>query len=303
MKYDIDETVAAALMSGEPVILVEGIDDIKFYGNIAEKCNLMINVHAIETIEGYGEGCTEVLRAIEDIQDKIARDDRLQKYVLGIIDRDARYYRGELPNLKCIFVLKYYSYESHLITNVTIKKQIQMMTRVNNSMINDNIINYLLREFDKKLDRAYYIALEALKNSCVPDYKGCVSYSCKAGNIFDRGAFNYIWSKIELKKVELEQFAYEYGITRNDIKYILKGKWWLHLWCELIVEQAKTFHLRCGNVFTECQMCKSGKKDKCLWKQEGNFQMGQLKSFLCSIDAIDLEEIRYVYERLKLLAS
>ena len=35
MKNDLEETVIAAFMCKQPVILVEGQDDIKFYDNIA----------------------------------------------------------------------------------------------------------------------------------------------------------------------------------------------------------------------------------------------------------------------------
>lgn len=42
MKNDLEETVIAAFMCKQPVILVEGQDDIKFYDNIAslKRCRL-----------------------------------------------------------------------------------------------------------------------------------------------------------------------------------------------------------------------------------------------------------------------
>ncbi|MBP3335242.1 MAG: DUF4435 domain-containing protein [Ruminiclostridium sp.] len=303
MQYDLDETVLAAVMSGEPTVLVEGIDDIKFYGNVAHKIGRNINVQAIETVEGYSEGCDEIIRAIGDIQHSIQSDARLKKYILGIIDRDARYYRGELPNLECLFVLKYYSYESHLITTNTIKKQIEMLTKVTSSMIKDNVISYINEKFNEKLEKAYYISLEALKNACDTSYQACVAYSKKAGNIFSKSALEYIWGQVSYKKEELDEFANNYGVSRTDIKYLMKGKWWLYLWCEFIVNESKNLHFHCGNDFEICQMCKADKKEKCLWKVEGNFQIGQIKSFLCSIDAIDLNELDYLRQRLMLLAG
>lgn len=40
---------------------------------------------------------------------------------MGIIDRDVRQFLNNLPSKNNLLVLKYYSYETHLITDVTIK--------------------------------------------------------------------------------------------------------------------------------------------------------------------------------------
>ena len=47
MKNDLEETVIAAFMCKQPVILVEGQDDIKFYDNIASLKRLSVGVQAI----------------------------------------------------------------------------------------------------------------------------------------------------------------------------------------------------------------------------------------------------------------
>ena len=52
MKNDLEESVIAAFMCKQPVILVEGQDDIKFYDNIASLKRLSVGVQAIETIDG-----------------------------------------------------------------------------------------------------------------------------------------------------------------------------------------------------------------------------------------------------------
>ena len=44
MKNDLEETVIAAMMCNQPVILVEGQDDIKFYDNIATLEGLSVGV-------------------------------------------------------------------------------------------------------------------------------------------------------------------------------------------------------------------------------------------------------------------
>lgn len=50
MKNDLEETVIAAMMCNQPVILVEGQDDIKFYDNIATLEGLSVGVQAIENM-------------------------------------------------------------------------------------------------------------------------------------------------------------------------------------------------------------------------------------------------------------
>ena len=99
MKYDLAETLNAALMNQEPVVIVEGQDDIKFYDNIALLNGLVINVQPIENIEGYTEGCEKVIEAITEAQSLIKADIRLKRYIMGIIDKDARPFRNTLPTI------------------------------------------------------------------------------------------------------------------------------------------------------------------------------------------------------------
>ena len=118
MKNDLEETVIAAFMCKQPVILVEGQDDIKFYDNIASLKRLSVGVQAIETIDGYSEGCEQVCNAMDEVASLIQKDNRLKKYVVGIIDRDVRQYLNNLPVKENLLVLKYYSYETHLILSL-----------------------------------------------------------------------------------------------------------------------------------------------------------------------------------------
>ena len=53
----------------------------------------------------------------------------LKKYVMGIIDRDVRQFLNNLPSKNNLLVLKYYSYETHLITDVTIKRLLEQLTK------------------------------------------------------------------------------------------------------------------------------------------------------------------------------
>jgi hypothetical protein len=303
MKHDIEEIVIEAIMCDEPTIIVEGIDDIKFYDNVSKLINIDLNIQAIETIQGYTEGCENVKQAIEDLQDFISHDIRAEKFILGIIDRDARYYRGEIPNLKGLFVLNYYSYESHLVTLNTIHRQICYMTKVSHKMIDATVLEYIYEEFIKGLNKLYYISLEALKTSCNSEYHGVVSYGNEAGNILGYGAIDYIWNQISPKIDELNLFAKEFNICQDDLKYIAKGKWLLFYWCDYITRSVKNLYNLCGEKFPTCPYCLIGKKEKCLWKPEGNFQIPHIKNYLCSKEVIDLDEISYICDRFRLLVS
>lgn len=301
MKHCIEEVLAEAIMSKTPTIIVEGIDDIKFYQNICLVIGKDINVQAIETIEGYSEGCEKVKKAIEDIQNEITINSKIKGYILGIIDRDARYYKGEIPEIECLFVLNYYSYESHLIGSHSLRRLISVMTKTTERNINDSVINFVLNKINKEYEKLYYISLEALRSSCDMSYEGLVTYGKKAGSILDRKPLEELWPQIELKKYELDIYAQINGITVNDLKYISNGKWLLHLWCNFILDRINDLSQHCGKDLPKCDLCNSGKNDKCLWKVDVKFNNLQVKKLLCSQDYFDLNELKYIIDRINLL--
>ena len=303
MRYSIEETVIAALMSHEPVVIVEGQDDIKFYSNIAMKCECNLSVQAVEMIEGYSEGCDAVINAIEDVQALITADSRLAKSVLGIIDRDARYYMHTIPELNNLLVLKYYSYESHLLTRKSIGKLLGIMTKANRELLTDEAIDFVKRDFENSLNELYYFSLEALKSKCRDDYEACITYGNDPGNILAHGAKEYYWGMIISKKEELDIFADEMGITLNDIRKIAKGKWYLFCWCEYIIQASKTMYTLCGNSLPQCMFCKIGNTDKCLWRKDSTFQIPNIKSILYSEEIIDLTEVQYIIDSMQSLIN
>lgn len=302
MKYDIEETLTECIMSGIPTILVEGIDDISFYENISMTIDKEVSIQAIENIEGYGQGCEEVERAINDIQEEIHANTQLKKLIMGIIDKDTRYYKGEVPNMSCLFVLEYYSYESHLTTSYSLKKLISILTQVSEKMVDDRAIEFMLQGLADKYDKLYYISLEALKGRCEAGYIPVKRYKEEPGNIFSKGALGFVWPQIEVKKEELDKFAEEKQITREDIKYVAKGKWLLYVYCNHIIERAYLLKDACGNLIKSCKYCDSGNKTKCLWRTSANFQIPQLKNLLTSPMMFDENELMYIKDRIKLLA-
>lgn len=52
-------------------------------------------------------------------------------------------------------------------------------------------------------------------------------------------AKQYRWSLIESKIDELNQFAMSHNISKSDLKYIAKGKWFLATWCDFLLKKQK----------------------------------------------------------------
>ncbi|HIY02451.1 MAG TPA: DUF4435 domain-containing protein [Candidatus Blautia faecipullorum] len=152
MRYDLEETIIAGLMCNKPVVIVEGQDDIKFYDNIATLNGLNVDVCAVEMIEGYTEGREQVINAMTQAESLIHNDDGLKMYIMGIIDRDVRQYLNNVPEIENLLVLKYYSYETHLITDSTIKSIVEQLTRASGTMITQNAVDYLKEEFNIQSD-------------------------------------------------------------------------------------------------------------------------------------------------------
>ena len=299
MRYDLNDTITAALMTQTPVAIVEGYDDVKFYSNIALENNLNLDVKAVETIEDYGEGCEQVIKAVDDATQLIQNDSRLKKYVVGIIDRDIRQYRGTLPVYDNIIILKYYSYETHLITSITISKLIEFITKVPKALINQDVIEHLSEDFTSKhLERLYYFSLEALKASCDSNYSGEVTYDKEPGALTGRGG-DHFEELVFPKKPDLDQFASSKNIKREDIKYISKGKWYLRYWCDYLKHYSNEFQNLCGNIFPQCNYCFSGKHEKCLWKVKCQIDSVTMESLLPTSEYIDYNEVSYIADALK----
>ncbi len=103
---------------------------------------------------------------MDEVAHLIQNDNRLKKYVMGIIDKDVRQYLNNLPVKDNLLVLKYYSYETHLITDITIKRILEQLTKVPGSLITQEVIDCLKQDFESQSNELYYFSLEALKKMC-----------------------------------------------------------------------------------------------------------------------------------------
>jgi len=301
VKHDLEEWITEAIMSKTPLVIVEGKDDIQFYERLLIDIDKQAWVDAVENIEGFSEGCDEVVRCIESLQIKIEENLENIKYILGIIDKDAKYFRGELKPYTGLFVLKHYSYESHFTTRNNLKKLLSNLTYASDRLINKKTFDYIEQDLESVYKDLYYISLEALKNACVKDYKGEIGYKEKIGKLFAREFKCILLEKLYAKQKELDDFAKKYNISVNDIKDIAKGKWLLYVYCNSVYERIKKLHEVCeSGIIDKCQYCQAGNKNKCLWKPKATYQLGQIIVNIQSI--IDENEVLYIKNRLSLLA-
>ncbi|MBP1949360.1 DUF4435 domain-containing protein [Virgibacillus litoralis] len=302
MKHDLEEWITEAIMAETPVIIVEGHDDIQFYERLIIDMEKDAVVDAVENIEGYNEGSDGVIKCIQDLQPKFGKSDEVKKYILGIIDRDARFYRNEIPNYLGLLILEFYSFESHFITQNNLIELIQNLTYVSKRHVDVKTIGYIEDELYKKdfID-LYYISLEALRNACEVGYSGEVSYGEEAGKIYSEGYKTILLKKIYAKKNDLDEFANSKDITYGDLKKIARGKWILHVFSKYLNYKIKELKKACdSNEINKCNFCLTGVNHKCLWKVKGNFQHGHVSSMITNY--VDESEIKYIKERIELLA-
>lgn len=235
---------------------------------------------------------------MDEITHLIQNDNRLKRYVMGIIDRDVRQYLNRLPVKDNLLVLKYYSYETHLITDITIKRLLEQLTRVPGSLITQGVVDWLKQDFESQSTELFYFSLEALKKMCDDTYQADINYGLDGGAVI-RGAKQYRWSLIEPKIDDLNQFAIVHSISKNDLKYVAKGKWFLSTWCDYLIRKVKLLHTVCGIQIPQCKYCEVGQTDKCLWKSSSSFQVVEIESLLYTQQFIDLNEVNYIYEYMK----
>jgi Protein of unknown function (DUF4435) len=271
MAFEIDEVLNAAIMSGIPVLIVEGVDDVQTYDLIAQHPHTRVDVDvvAVETIVGYSGGSGQVIKAIQDLAALEQGTQPFDHYILGIVDRDVREFRNTLPSEPGILVLDGYSLETHFVTQEVLRKAILSYTKITASLIGEHTLGQLMANIENALLDLYYFALEALKCALNEGYDPVFSYSFHCNRRNDPA----LRASIESKRPELDQFASELGIVRDmhQLKKIAKGKWLLELFCSEIQGVLKALQNYCGvGDFGRCQQCRSGNSGTCMYKPKVN---------------------------------
>ncbi len=299
--YDPEEELADAFMHKTPLIVVEGVDDVPIYYRIAAKANLNPEIVAAEIYFDIDEGCEAVIEFTKQLQHQLTSNAELLNYFLAIIDCDTRYYRNTIPNLTGIFILRYYSIESHFVTRNHTKELIRLLTNAPSAKIINQDIDFVETPFVNLLELLYYSSLEALKNSMIDTYTSLIGFSESIIRVINDSQLKDL---ILLKKQELDEFAENYNLSldREVLKHISKGKWLLDIYVKGIVKGIKSLQTYCGqHRLQSCDCCKSGKPNKCMFKMSKGFQEQAIKAIL--LQHIDIEEITYIIDEFNKLAQ
>jgi len=304
LKMTADELLNESIMGGTPIIIVEGNDDISIYENIIHSLDKDIEVYASENIKEISQGksgCSGVKNSLKLIE-SVSNGINYERYILGIIDRDVTTFRGDDVAIKGLFVLRYYSIESHFITQEVIPNIINNLTLASMKSIDINISEMIFSNILEKLYDLYYISLEALKNACIEDYDALFRY--KDDSIYGiRSKFDFADKKASLdnKINDLDIFAEELNLELNlsSLLLIVKGKWILEDFIhELNIELKKISALCKAKEITQCQFCINEAYDKCLYKISSDNKKN-IKMFL--FNYVQNPELDYIRDRIKLL--
>lgn len=299
MTYEIDEILNEAVMTGVPSIIVEGVDDICIYSEIAkENTPFAVEVYAVEHVSGFGQGCEEVLRAISEIEDIQSSKHKTSDYVLGIIDKDVRDFRGETPESEAVLMLKHYSIESHFVSQTIVQHALKACTRSSHEMITDELCSFIMREIEGRLLRLYYFSLEALKKSLVRGYDAAFCYSYGYGRLKDEKARELISSK----RQELDSFAADQNIEQSitSLKRIARGKWLIDVFAEELVLCINDLQGLCkDSVIESCRSCLNLAFEKCLYKVREGINKNTIKTI--ALSNISGPEFLYIAQRISSL--
>jgi hypothetical protein len=297
--FSADELLNLAIMTKTSIIIVEGIDDVPIYERISLSVNIECDIYASETLYGKREGCNGVIENISEIR-LVSSGISIEKYVLGIIDRDVRFYRNEIPGDPAIFTLNYYSIESHYISLCSTKYLIPRFTNATHKLIKESQIKRIHDHSIQHLEFLYYVSLEALKNACIRDYESEYGYSRPIKAIINQG----LHEKIQAKRIELDHFASELGLSNSidSILKICKGKWIHEVYSDILYGQIKKLPEDCFNsIIPRCQSCANGEPNKCLYRSPSFFNADMLRTH--AFQNTDMKSLHYIKERLLAFAD
>lgn len=278
LSMEYDELLNEAIMSETPIVVVEGVDDVPVYENLCFSIDGNHEVIAIQNLKGKHEGSKSVVSFIEEIN-MLDFSGELEKYIIGIIDRDARFYRNELSVMPGLFVLKWYSMESHFITQEAVKSVLTQCTGLSRKLITNALIDEIYHEVVSAMMPLYFVGLESLRKACEVDYLSIATYSMNIDHLKNTGAYDRVLDK----KQELSEFALSKSINHdvNGLFEVCKGKWLLNEFSSILIKKIKALKIRCGAREIECcQFCHVEASSLCSYKFESNYDTAQIRSII-----------------------
>lgn len=270
-----DELLNLAIMTKSPVFIVEGWDDIPVYKRIAKEADVKCQIFASESLEEEKSGCVGVIENIKKIR-QVAVGFAVEKHILGIIDRDARAYRNEVPDDPAIMTLAYNSIESHYVNADTVRFVLPKFTRADVDLIGPETCEDICSKIFEQFDFLYYVSLEALKNACDPDYDALFGYKHTITAITKQNFHQAVLDR----KEHLDRFASDHNLTYTieTLLMICKGKWLSDTFFELLHKKLSDLPALCGAAkIPQCQLCKFGSRQhKCLYSKIVSYTPGNL---------------------------
>lgn len=302
IKYQADELLNLAIMEKIPYIIVEGINDIKIYEEIANLANTHCEIYSVEMLEGLSGGNNGVIEAMEIVESLVMPNGKsAAQFMMGVIDRDARYYRNEMPSLGSIFSLNTYSIESHFVSKFSINLSINQLTR--KSSRDEIDVNSIYSKVEKNIFDVYYFSLDALRNAVDSSYQSVVAFSSSPGRRKDSHTIKQLLSR----KDDLDAFADTFSLTSDfkSLRKFVKGKWLLTAYSEELFKEIEQLVAKCKSLeIKQCCMCKLDNSAPCLYQLKEGLNKNSLYTILMNfVNVPDLDYIRDAFKNLAATAS
>lgn len=298
LAYEIDEILNESIMTGVPAVIVEGVDDISIYSALAKKSPINVEVYAVEYIDGFGEGCREVIRAVGELEILPKTSNDLRAYVLGVIDKDVRDFRNEIPLSPMILVLNCYSIENHFLSIESVRNILSLCTRISREAIDDGFCDTVMSAVKERVFFYYYHYLESLKKALDENYSAKFSYAFPPGRLKDE----VLMGAIEGKKHELDDFAATLGLdkTMETMKSIGRGKWLIEIFSWEVFRCISKREGVCANDnIRKCPSCMAASYRKCLYKIKDGINSSTIKNLTLSV--VDGSDFDYISHRISML--
>ncbi len=294
MEFNLNEIYIQSIMTKTATIIVEGVEDVPVYDAICNRLDKNYDVIAIENIEEYSEGSDNVIDAMDIVMEMDHSQHNPNNYIVGVIDKDVRDYRNEIPKNNLIFMLNQYSVESHFVSSNVLPGVLPRAIKATTNLMENDLDSFIYGKIQETINQLYLYSLEALKGALDPSYQSCFSYSYKYGRIKDI----VIREKISQKEHELIEFGSEIGVKSciQDLKKISKGKWLLNHFCQTLEAILKKLTDDCANErIIKCQFCINQAIEKCQYKLRDGVNHISIREF--TLDQVEISELDYVRER------
>ena len=293
MKYEVGEILNQAIMTDTISLIVEGLDDVQIYEKIARDVGKDIAVFPIGCIEEYSFGCGHVELAMDEILLFPEGEKYHKDYILGVIDKDVRDYRNEIPKNPLLITLKYYSIESHFINKHVLFESILLNTKTPVSLITPELVSYIYDQVFSESEVLFLFSLEALRCAMIKNYEAIFQYGFSEGRIFSEADKRSILEK----KEELYNSALELKLVNNveTLKCIVKGKWLLHYFCHKVSVIINALKESCGvSPQNQCVICAvQADHNSCLYRLKDGVTPKSFKNTIFgNINSPDLDYIK-----------